>query len=337
MIKTYQTTRTALAAALVLFVGATAVSAEAEFSLRLGSYAPEGDIIDRSLEKFKENVEANSNGRVEITIFRNGTLGSNREVLEMAKVGAADFVVAGAPHVSSYAPVLGSVSFPFIWKDRKTMLEVLDGDLGERLAKVAEAQADGLKILAWWDTGVRSVSNNVRPIVNPEDIKGLKLRTVPAPVQVAFWRKLGAIPTPMGWSEVMPSLQQGVIDGQENPPAVMYPYKVYEVQKYYSLTAHSNEPTLLVMSKATFDKLPGDLQAVVTGAADAVTPFEREIAVEYNTNIMVDLGKVMEINEVPEATRAHFRKVAASIYGEAYKDIGEEGQAIVEEIIKRTH
>jgi tripartite ATP-independent transporter DctP family solute receptor len=326
----------ALLAFGALLAGPSAASA-ADFNLRFASYAPEGDVIDRALQKFKEELETRSQGRIEVTVFRNNTLGSNREALELAKVGAVDFVVSGSSHVSRFAPILGAVSFPFLWKDRQVMFEVLDGEIGERLNKAAETEAQGLKFLTWFDTGFRHVSNNLRPVMKPEDVAGLKLRTLPTAVQVAFWRKLGAIPTPMDWAEVMPALQQGVIDGQENAPSVMYPYKVYEVQKYYSLTGHSNEPTMIVMSKATFDRLPGDLQAAVTDAVKEVTSYERDIAEEYNVGIMGELGKVMEINEVPEETKKHFRTVGAEIYAEGYASIGPEGEAIVKEIIKTTH
>lgn len=327
----------ALALATIGVAGYAITAVAADYDLRIGSYAPEGDVIDRTLQRFKEEVETRSDGRIEVTVFRNNTLGSNREVLEMAKIGGVDFVVAGAPHVSNFAPVLGAVSFPFLWTDRDTMLEVLDGDLGERLTVAAEEQADGLKILAWWDTGFRHVTNNRQPIMTPEDVEGLKIRTVPTPVQVAFWKAMGAIPTPMGWAEVMPALQQGVIDGQENPPAVVYPYKVYEFQKYYSLTGHSNEPTLFVGSAANLEALPEDLQTVVLDSVEAVTPFERQIAEEYNRDIMGELSEVIEINEVPEETLAAFRETAASIYEEAYADIGEEGRAFVEAVIEQTH
>ena len=128
-----------------------------------------------------------------------------------------------------------------------------------------------------------------------------------------------------------------VIDGQENPPAVVYPYKVYEFQKYYSLTGHSNEPNLLVASTQSMEALPEDLQQAVVDAANATTPFERQIAEEYNRDIMGELSKVIEINDVPEETRAHFREVAASIYEESYVDVGDEGRAVVEAVIEQTH
>ena len=273
--------------------------------------------------------------RVKVTVFRSNSLGSNREALEMAKVGSVDFVIAGSTHVSRYAPVLISVSFPYMWKDAETMFRLLDGDVGKRLQDLVGKQ--GLQILGWWENGFRHVSNSKRPIVKADDIRGLKLRTLPSPVHVAFFKKLGAIPTPMDWAEVMPALQQGVIDGQENPPAVMYPYRVFEFQKFYSLTSHSNDPTMFVMSAAAMAKLPKDVQDAILKAAREATAFERKTADDYNRDIMGKLSQVIKINSVPDETLAQFRKTAQTVYQEAYGELGADGRAIVDEIVKASN
>lgn len=327
--------RVVVVAAAVLHASMGAAFAQTQFNLRFASFAPEGDVFDRTTHRFAEDLGRLTNGQVKVTVFRNNSLGSNREVLEMAKVGSIDFAIAGSTHVSRYAPVLISASFPYMWKDRDTMFRLLDGDVGKRLNELVARQ--GLQILGWWDTGFRHVSNSKRPIVKPEDIRGLKLRTLPSPVHVAFFRKLGAIPTPMDWAEVMPALQQGVIDGQENPPAVMYPYRVFEFQKFYSLTGHSNDPTLFVMSGMALARLPKNIQEAITRAARDATVFEREIADQYNRDIMGKLGEVIKINPVPEETLAHFRATAQSVYREAYRDLGEDGRAIVDEIVKASN
>jgi tripartite ATP-independent transporter DctP family solute receptor len=322
-------------AAVVLHASMGMALAQAQFNLRFASYAPEGDVFDRSAHRFAEEAARLTGGRVKVTVFRSNSLGSNREALEMAKVGSVDFVIAGSTHVSRYAPVLISVSFPYMWKDAETMFRLLDGDVGKRLHDIVGKQ--GLQILGWWENGFRHVSNSRRPIVKPEDIRGLKLRTLPSPVHVAFFRKLGAIPTPMDWAEVMPALQQGVIDGQENPPAVMYPYRVFEFQKFYSLTSHSNDPTMFVMSAATMSKLPKDIQEAVLKAAREATVFERRTADDYNRDIMGKLSQVIKINAVPEETLAAFRKTAQTVYQEAYGDLGADGKAIVDEIVKASN
>ena len=320
-----------LALALLL-AGLATANANPEFKLRFGSYAPEGDVIDRAAHHFKEGVARLTNGRVEITVFRSNALGSNREMIEMAKVGSLDFTVSGSTHISRFAPILVVASLPSLWKDRDTMLRIFDGEVGAQLGTLVGRQ--GLNVLGWWETGFRHVSNNKRPIMKPDDIKGLKLRTLPSAVHVAYFRALGAIPTPMDWAEVMPALQQGVIDGQENPPSVVYPYRVFEFQKFYSLTSHVNEPNLLLMSAATFAKLPRDVQEAITTAGREATAFQRKASAEYNTGIMGELAKVMTVNEVPADTMAHFRTVAQSVYDKAYGEIGSDGRTIIDQIVK---
>jgi len=322
-------------AAVVLLAGAGTALAQSQINLRFASYAPEGDVFDRAATHFADGVARRTAGRVKVNVFRNNSLGSNREALEMAKLGSVDFVIAGSTHVSRYAPVLISASFPYMFKDRQTMFTLLDGNVGKRLNELVARQ--GFVILGWWEAGFRHVSNSVRPIVKPDDIRGLKLRTLPSPVHVAFFRKLGAIPTPMDWAEVMPALQQGVIHGQENPPSVMYPYRVFEFQKYYSLTGHSNDPTLMVASAASLARLAKEIQDAIRQSADESTVFERQIADEYNRDIMGKLGQVIKINEVPEETLVHFRRTAQTVYQEAYGDLGADGRAIVDEIVKASH
>jgi TRAP-type transport system periplasmic protein len=316
----------------ILLAGFGTANANPEFKLRFGSYAPEGDVIDRAAHHFKEGVARLTNGRVDITVFRSNALGSNREMIEMTKVGSLDFTVSGSTHISRFAPILVVASLPSLWKDRDTMLKIFDGEVGGRLDTMVARQ--GLTVLGWWETGFRHVSNNKRPINKPDDIKGLKLRTLPSAVHVAYFRALGAIPTPMDWAEVMPALQQGVIDGQENPPSVVYPYRVFEFQKFYSLTSHVNEPNLLLTSAMTFAKLPKDVQEAIMTAGREATAFQRKASAEYNTNIMGELKKVMTVNDVPADTLAHFQTVAQSVYEKAYGEIGADGRGMIDDIVK---
>ena len=145
---------------------------------------------------------------------------------------------------------------------------MLDGPVGEQLA--ADAKAKGLVLLALWDNGIRHTSNNVRPIGKPEDLAGVKVRTPPDPMTVDIFKALGANPTPMAFSELYIALQQGVVDGQENPLMNIYSSKLYEVQKFISLTAHKYEATPLFASAVVFNTLPkADQQAVLDAAAEA--------------------------------------------------------------------
>jgi TRAP-type C4-dicarboxylate transport system substrate-binding protein len=154
------------------------------------------------------------------------------------------------------------------------------------------------------------------------DMNGLKIRCLPAKVHVAFFKNLGAAPTPMGWTELYQALQQGVVDAQENPPAMVYAGKFQEVQKYYSLTGHVNEPGNVLMSKVSMNKLPADLQLAVKIAAQKATLWQRAANQKDNEDVMKKLVAAgMEINDVPADTITEFRKVAHSVYPEAVKDL----------------
>ncbi|MFW6028505.1 MAG: TRAP transporter substrate-binding protein [bacterium] len=316
-----------VAAAICGFSGAVHA---ADITLRLASVANAETTYGQAQEVLKEEFERATEGRVEIQIFNNNALGSNREALELAKQGNVDFVVTGLGHASAFAPQLNAVLFPYVWKDRETMFEVLDGEVGQKLSDAL--QPSRLSIVAWWDNGFRHVSNNVRPIVEPEDLQGLKLRTLPSSVHVEFFRAAGASPTPMSFNELMPALQQGVLDGQENPPTVVYPYRLFEVQEYYSLTSHVNEPMVLIMSDAARAKLSDEDMEALEAAVEKATSFQREINAEAVGEMMDKLHAEMQINEVPAETIAALQEIAQDVYPEATADLGEGGGEILEAI-----
>jgi TRAP-type transport system periplasmic protein len=318
-----------LIAALLATVGA--VHGQESFEFRLASFANDGDTFGLAQAKLAEELETRSDGRITLSVFNNNSLGSNREAIEMATMNSVDFVMTGVSHATRYAPALDAVMLPYLWESREEMFEALDGDTGEQLDATLESQ--GLSILGWWDNGFRHVSNNRQPIMEPDDIRGLTLRTLPSAVQVEFFRKLGAIPTPMDFSELLPALRQGIIDGQENPPAVVYPYQIYDVQKFYSLTGHVNEPMVLIASDGAIERLPEDLKSAFNEAIAAATDFQRQLNDERTQELMTSIEQEMEVNEVPAETLAEFRAVAESVYEAAYDDMGPEGEAIVKEIL----
>lgn len=322
--------RIAAAALLTTLVSAAAVQA-ANLNLRLASVANESTSWAEAQEVFKQELEKRTNGRVTIQIFNNNTLGSNREALELAKAGNVDFVLSGVAHASRFAPQLNAVLFPYMWKDRETMFQVLDGEVGQKLSD--SLKPANMSIIAWWDNGFRHVSNNKGPINKIEDLKGLKLRTLPSSVHVAFFKALGAVPTPMDFAELLPALQQGVLDGQENPPGVVHPFRIFEVQKYYSLTAHVNEPMIVVMSESARAKLNDEDIKAMNEAIKVATEFQRKLNDEKSAELMKLLAAEMEINEVPSETIAEFRRIARGIYEPAIADLGEGGKEIVELII----
>jgi len=304
----------------------------AEYTLKFANPVPKDHSWGRAADEFGKMVAEVTGGKVEVQVHHAGALGKIREVLEMAKVGTVDFVLSGTGHVTGFVPEMGITVLPYLWKDTQTMFEALDGPFGQWLGERLSAQ--GYEIVGWWDNGFRHVSNNFRPIMQVADMKGLKIRCLPAKVHVDFFKALGAAPTPMGWTELYQGLQQGVVDAQENPPAMVYLGKLHEVQKYYSLTSHVNEPGNVLMSKVSMNKLPKDLQLAVKVAAQKATIWQRAENQKDNKEVVQKLlDAVLKINEVPDGTIAEFRKIAQAVYPDAVKGFGPGAKEIVDIVV----
>lgn len=306
-----------------------ALAQQPKYILRFSSPTSKEHAWGRSAEKFKQLVAEGTRGQVEVQIHHSNALGGTRESLEMVRLGSVDFVLCGVAHLSRFVPEMGTLVLPYLWKDTETMFGALDGRMGQIIEPLLLEK--GFKVVGWWDNGFRHVSNNKRPIRAPEDLKGLKLRTLPTKVHIAFFRALGVSPVPMDWAEVYPALQQGVVDGQENPPGVVFFEKLPEVQKYYSLTQHVNEAGNVLMSAASWAKLPADVQTAIMSAARQTTTWERAESQRDNEEILKKLAATgMQVNVVAEPTLAEFRKVAQRIYTEAIPDLGPKGKQLVD-------
>jgi TRAP-type transport system periplasmic protein len=306
-----------------------ALAQQPKYILRFSSPTSKEHAWGRSAEKFKQLVAEGTRGQVEVQVHHSNALGATRESLEMVRLGSVDFVLCGVAHLSRFVPEMGTLVLPYLWKDTETMFGALDGRMGQIIEPLLLEK--GFKVVGWWDNGFRHVSNNKRPIRAPEDLKGLKLRTLPTKVHIAFFRALGVSPVPMDWAEVYPALQQGVVDGQENPPGVVFFEKLPEVQKYYSLTQHVNEAGNVLMSAASWAKLPADVQTAIMSAARQTTTWERAESQRDNEEILKKLAATgMQVNVVAEPTLAEFRKVAQRIYTEAIPDLGPKGKQLVD-------
>lgn len=324
--------RSKIASAVVLVVlAAFALDAVAQpkYVLRFSSPNSKEHAWGRGAERFKQLVTEETKGQVEVQIYHSNALGATRESLEMVRLGSTDFVLSGVAHVTRFVPEMGTFVLPYLWKDTETMFKALDGRMGEIVDALLWDK--GFKVVGWWDNGFRHISNSKRPIRTADDIKGLKLRSLPTKIHVTFWRALGASPTPMDWAEVYPALQQGVVDGQENPPGIVFFEKLPEVQKYYSLTKHVNEPGNVLMSRASYEKLTPELQKAVMSAARKATAFERAESQKDNDELLKKLEAAgMQVNAVPDATIAELRKVAHGLYGQALADLGPRGKELVD-------
>jgi tripartite ATP-independent transporter DctP family solute receptor len=198
--------------------------------------------------------------------------------------------------LSNFVPETGILDLPFIFRDKEHAREVMAGPVADSLAELLEAS--NFKVLSWPENGFRHVTNGVKPIETPEDLSGIKLRTMEVRSHQQAFQKMGADPTPMSWGEVFTSLQQGVIDGQENPITIIYQSKLFEVQKYLTLTGHVYSPTALMLGKDIFDGMPADYQQIVLDAAQTAKEANYEFIDNVETeNIQLLKDEGMEIIE----------------------------------------
>jgi tripartite ATP-independent transporter DctP family solute receptor len=207
---------TILTMSLALMLGSAGFSTAA-VTLKVGHVQPVTDVVHLQWVFFKEQIEKRSNGEIVIDIYPNGELGFERELAEAVQMGELPMATSTTSPLASFVPDLLILDVPFSWNNRKEVWGALDGELGKYLEK--QLMSKGFQPLGMVENGFRNVTNNKRPIEKPDDLRGVKLRTMENPIHLAAWRALGANPTPMSYGEVFTALQQGTIDGQENPYA----------------------------------------------------------------------------------------------------------------------
>ena len=233
-------------------------------SLRFASEAPRSDTQFIAAERFSELLKAKTNGALDLKIFADSSLGAFQAAISGVRGGTIDIAVSGSANYSGLAPQIGIFDIPFMFKDSAHAYRVLDGKVGqEMLDKLGEF---GMKGLAFWDNGWRELTNNVRPVHTPADVKGLKVRTTGSPAHIEAFKLLGANPVPMPLAELYTALEMKTVDAQEHPLGVLWSAKLYEVQKHLSLTNHCYSALILVMNKAKFDALPPAQQKALVEA-----------------------------------------------------------------------
>ncbi|MEO7253048.1 MAG: TRAP transporter substrate-binding protein [Casimicrobium sp.] len=252
------------------------------------------------IDTFAKEVEKRTNGRIKIQPFYSGSLGGERESIEAVQLGTQELTLTSTGPVPNFVPETRILDIPFLFRDKAHAHAVLDGPIGQEL--LTKFDAKGMKALAWAENGVRHMTNSRRPVKTPEDLKGLKMRTMENPVHIAAYKAFGIITTPMAFPEVFTALQQGTVDGQENPLSVIMAAKFDQVQKYMSLTGHVYSPAVILMNKAAFDKLSAaDKQVFMDAAKEAVKANRARVAEDDAKGVAELRAKGMQIIEVDKA------------------------------------
>lgn len=306
--------RMMLAASAATAMLAALPAAAADFTFTFAHVLTDNTPNARAAVLFKEEVEKNSDGRIEIQIRPAAQLGGDVEIIEQTQMGLVHFAIPPTANLANFNEKMYLFDLPFLMTDDASMKRVLDGDVGTEL--LATLDANNLHGINMWGAGFRNMTNNLRPINGPEDLKGIKMRTLQAPAILSTYRAYGANPTAMAYTEVYNGLQQGVVEGQENPLANIYSMKFYEVQKYMTLTSHTYHTYAAVMNKAAWDSLPEDLQKVVEDAMVVGRDAARQFTIEDDAKIMEEIKDQMEIQELSAEGRDAFIKASEPIYEE---------------------
>jgi C4-dicarboxylate-binding protein DctP len=311
----------ALALGLTAFTGqAMADPIIIKFSHVVAPDTPKG----RAADYFKKLAEERSQGQVKVEVYPNSQLYKDREEMEALQIGAVQML---APSLAKFGP-LGVRSFelfdlPYIFPNKETLYRVMDGDIGRKLFGLLDAK--GITGLAYWDNGFKQMSAN-SPLRSVTDFKGLKLRIQSSKVLEAQMKALGANPQVMAFSEVYSGLQQGVVDGTENPMSNLYTQKMHEVQKHLTLSDHGYLGYAVIVNKKFWDDLPADLRTTLNKAMQDATVFERKIAQEENDQALakVKAAGTTQVYVLPFRDRVVWQKALLPVHKEFEEKIGRE-------------
>lgn len=292
----------ALAAGLGLAGAFGSTAFAADMTIKLGHLANEENVWHKAALKFAEEVAARTDGRIEVEVFPNESLGKEMDLINGMQLGTADMTITGES-LQNWAPMAALLAVPYAYTSLEEMDEVAGGDIGDQIeAQIIEKAR--VRPLAYFARGARNLTSN-RPIASPDDLAGLKMRVPNVPLFVDVWSALGAQPTPMAFSEVFTSLQNGTIDAQENPLALIKSANFNEVQDNVNLTEHVRSWIYLAISEATWSKLSDEDKNAVMEAAAAAQAYERELFLADEQALRAELeGKGMEFVEVDSAAFA---------------------------------
>lgn len=314
--------RTLLATALLAF---TSVASAQAVKLTLGHGAAPGNPRHEAAVKFAETIKAKTNGRIEIQVAHSAQLGDDAAMVTAMRSGTLDMSANSQGAVGAVVPEFAALGMPFLFSDIQKAWALMDGPVGKDLAE--KVNAKGMVLLGMWDNGIRQMSNSKRAIKSPADLKGLKMRTPPDAVTVDIMQALGADAQQIKFSELYVALQQGVVDGQENPLTNINSAKLYEVQKYISMTGHKYESTPFLMSKRAWERLvAADQKAFLEAAAEA-TQLQRKLNKDADDKLVAELkGKGVQVDTVDskafaEACKPVYDKWTSGPTGEFVKKV----------------
>ena len=310
-----------LVASMTLGLGLVAASASlhAQTTMKISISTAQNSHQGVAIDTFAKEVAARTGGRYKVETFYNGSLGGERESIEAVQLGTQELAFSSTGPVPNFVPDAKILDVPFLFRDKAHARAVLDGPIGQEL--LTKFDAKGFKALAWAENGFRHMTNSKRDVKEPADLKGLKMRTMENPVHIAAYKGLGIITTPMAFPEVFTALQQGTVDGQENPLSVIISAKFDQVQKYLSLTGHVYSPCIFLMNKASFDKLSAADKTAFLEAAKVAVKANRDRVDQDDANGVKEL-RAQGMTVIENVDKAKFVAQLAPVNAEFEKQFG---------------
>ncbi|WP_422011399.1 TRAP transporter substrate-binding protein [Reyranella sp.] len=301
----------------------------AEFTYKYANNLPVAHPMNQRAKEMADAIKAETNGRVEIQIFPSNQLGSDTDMLSQLRSGGIEFFTLSGLILSTLVPVASINGIGFAFPDYPSVWKAMDGDLGQYVRnQIAKANLVAMEKI--WDNGFRQTTSSTKPIQGPEDLKGFKIRVPVSPLWTSMYKAFDSAPASINFSEVYTALQTKVVDGQENPLAIIATAKLYEVQKYCSLTNHMWDGFWFLANRRAWERLPENLRTVVAKHVNAAGVKEREDVAQLNAGLQKELtDKGMVINQPkPEAFRDKLR--TAGFYAEWKGKYGDEAWSILE-------
>lgn len=297
--------------------------------IKLGNVQATADIVQTGLKKFADLVGERTKGQIQVQIFPASQLGTEQELLEGVQLGTVHMFEGSTGSVGRFLPDLEAFAAPYVWRDVDHMLKTVRGPVGQGLAERL-VKAKGMRVLDFgWLFGNRYLTTKAKAIYKPEDLKGMKVRVQPTAIYLETIKAMGANPTTMDFKEVYLGLQSGVIDGQENPPFVIYNNKFFEVQKYVMLTAHITQNQAVVINEKFYQGLSPESRKILTEAAIEAGNFQNDLVLKSEK---ADLDRLKEkgmtivqpdVQAFRQATKDVYKKVADKWEPRLYERIQE--------------
>ena len=291
--------------------------------LKIGHVEAEDRSVHKALLNMKDKIEEQTDGRISVEIYPNAELGGDEELCEQVAQGTIEMALPSTSVITAYDEKIGILDMPYLFKDAQAAFDALDGELGDQIDEwIADS---GFVSLGYIYNGPRSTTNNLRPIYTPDDLAGMKMRVMNSPVFITMYETLGANPTPMSFSELYTGLQQNVVDGQENPPTLIYASKFQEVQKYLTMDAHVHNFLPILTNKAWLDSLSDEDRAIVEKCCEEFVTEQRETELKDNEDIVKKLeDEGMEVNYLTEDQQKAFVEKVQPMYDKYKAEWGEE-------------